>query len=160
MKKALLFFQHLRMQITLLWAKEPEVEAVVSKVISGINSISANLNSSEADIIQAAFGNTIGGKTLDEVKALLPLALEVSHVAQDGLKATDSITDPTGKANALITTVLADIAKMPEAAKSAQTLNIIAGIVSHILNMDFTEALHLVTAKSLENAHATAQASA
>ena len=150
MKKVALFFQHLGPWFKNLWSKEPQAEAVISKVINGIETISADINTPEADIIEAAFGKTIGGKTAAEVKDFLPLALEAAHAADDGLKATEAITDPTEKANLLITTVLKDIAAMPEAKKSAQTITVIAGIVSKILGMDLTEATHLVTAKQLE----------
>ena len=144
------FFENLGQHIKDIWAHEPQVEADVTAVISGVTKVVGALNSPEADIIASMFPNGIGNKTLAEVKAIIPQALDVSHVAEDALTASDGLTDPTAKANAVITTVLADVAKLQGAAKDAQLLLIMSGIVSKVLGITFAQATNLVSAKQAE----------
>lgn len=150
MKKIFTWFGHLPQHIAKLWEKEPQIEQTINTVINGIISVGATVNSSQADIIALMFPNGIGTKTLAEVRLLLPEALQVSTIASDAMKAAANVTDPIAKTNAVITTTLLEIGKLPQLAKDAHLLTIIAGIVSKVLHIDMTEATHLVTAKQLE----------
>jgi hypothetical protein len=153
MKKIALFFHNVATSFANLWAKEPQVEAVINQVITGINVAGGVFSNPVVDIIAHAFPGGIGGKTLDEVKVLIPEALEISTIASDALKASEGVTDPTAKANAVITTTLQEVAKLPELAKESHTLTIISAIVSKILGISLVEATHYVTAKQIELTH-------
>lgn len=147
------FWNSIKEHVKSLWSKEPAAEKAVTSVISGINKAISGLNSTEADVILSIFPGGVAGHTVAEIKAIFPEALEVSTIANDALKETDGLTDPTEKANALITTVLGECAKLPELQKESHLLAIISSIVSKLLNISLTEATHLVTAKQQEQAN-------
>jgi len=147
------FFQHIKEGIKSLWQKEPQVHQVVIQVIEGIHKASTYAGSAEADIIAQVFPNGIGTKTLAEVKVLLPEISEISTIADDALKASEGVEDPTEKANAVITTTLNKVAALPGLQKESHLLIIISALVSKVLHISYTEATHLVTAKQQELAH-------
>lgn len=148
------FLRHLKAGWLNLWAHIPQAEHVVTEVIAGIGKATGLLNSGEADLLASLFPNGIGTKDLNEIRALSTEALQVTRIGQDALKSAESIADPTQKANAVITHVLTEIAKLPDLAREAHTLNVIAAFVSKVLGISLTDALHMVTTKQLELAAA------
>lgn len=150
MSKIGTFFKNLGQHIAALWAKEPQAEATITTVLQAVEKLDIKIDSPEADIIASMFPNGVGGKTLAELRELVPYATEGLEIGQHALGASATITDPVLKANAVITTVLTEVAALPAAAKEAHYLTFISAIVSRILGVSVTEATHLVTAKQLE----------